>query len=381
MNHFDDAELPELPQESSRVDLTRLDFPSDTQERTRLGSQGELMTELDAFIKTLRSQHRIDRIDRDLEFIAPSLVLPEDLSLGGVDSVSVRLGEARLDTSSESKDITAKEFKPAEEIDPTIYITVRVHAGNQVLVLHRASDPHLEEMEDYVETTVSESEDDATIHQNFLEKNISQAEFNAILIGLIAESPTSIEQFADISFLEASSFSALSNELEARAASKRMSGAYTFNDGNSELEFSEQELIEFFELTHTIKDGINPKTIAVSGSTSSNLIMNFVEIQGGKVRSTAPEVSDLLILKDVAKVESASRLRKYRTERLATTFGTLALDDVELESVDTLHTDAIDTAADREMEMRRATDRLILEDILGAGIDEDRFNSPDSSAA
>jgi hypothetical protein len=370
MTNFDDAVLPSLPFEG--------DFPFEAriknQERTRRQAEGELTVHIDSLIHLLREKHDVDRIDRKLEFFDPELQLPIDITSDPIDSASVHLGQSTLETDPASP-------QPETQYD----ITIRLQAGDNAYIISRSSDPEIDpdEARDFVESPLPDSPDSVEVTTTPLSRDLTQAEVNAILFSLAAGySVDTSDAIAQHNFLSSDNFINLYEVLDEKQTNKRVSFTYSFNDGLSELECTESDYIEYFELTHTVVDSINPRTLAISASSAGGTYMQYLQQNGTDIRVGKPQVSEVDILKNVVLKEISNIERESRIHNSKNPIGFVALNEGAIIVSRDAEITAIDLGIDTDAYFNASADALAVDDFPeGKPLDQDGFDSPDSSAA
>ena len=337
--------------------------------KTRIGAQGELSFYIGSLMQELRSLHLISQIDRILEFPSPDILQPEVFSDKAIDNVSVTLGELHVEQDPK------RRIKAHTET----HLSIRLQSGNETLVVTRSSDPAVDpdDIHDYV--IVSDPSEKSPDKLLFLKQNVSDTEINSVLVSLVTSSPQSAEKFSTTNFLSITSFLAISDELELKAAHKQVSGVHSFNGKQSELEFELLDKQESFKLTHTI-DGPVPRTVAASASSELDFSMRFFVAEGIDVRSVIANVSDIEILKKITTAEVNAARRKAR--RIAGPLPkALAIGTVEIQTADNKRTKKVDATVDEKIRIERAADDLAMDELLGNNLDQDGFDASDSSAA
>jgi hypothetical protein len=319
--------------------------PFEMGERTRLGVQGELSFHAGSLIQYLRSNHRITQLDRILEFPAPGLLPPDEFTSSYIDSVKVILGELNTQKGHET------------------HISLRITAGDDTLVVHRSSelgeDPN--ETRDYIEHSTGI---DQSITISYLNEDISQKEFNSLLVGLVANDAERLDEFEGIDFLSDPLFLALYDELEEAATHKEVSGIHSFNDDDSELEFEQIDQRESFKLTHTTHENQTPRSVAASASSSVNFMMQFFVAVGRDVSSVIPDIEDVELLKDVALAELISQQKQVR-EQAGNKFRHAGVSEDELTFNPEADINRIDTDVDTSIGLQKAADQLGFDELLG----------------
>lgn len=327
-------------------------------EQPRLGALGELSFNAGSLMQLLRSRHMLDQMDRTLEFpiLGSEVVVPTIFRDKPIESVQVTLGEVMIDTDDDK-----------QALETHIGITVRAH--NETLHIERSLDPHTDP-NDVVDTvwTTKPEQAEPTIHP--LKKLIERDEINALLVSLFASNADVLKKFQDVDFLDPDNFIALSDIMEEYAFSKRVSGMYSFDGDNAELEFSQQDEHESYSITYVDRSGNHPRTIAASAASDMSLYMDFIiNNGGGDIRVVIPGIQDINLLKQVIVDEIGELTRRTDAESNQLVVETGYDEQSIVDEVE-------QRIADQEI-IRMEIDELISDIQSG----EDGFDSPDSGAA
>lgn len=357
----------DIPMDPERIIRAR---QFEQNERTRLGAQGELSFNIGSLMQELRSRHLISQIDRILEFPTSNALIPEAFKDKQIDSIIVSLGELQ------PQDASTNDVKANLETS----MSIRLKSGRETLVMHRSSDelndPSVSN--DYIQ--VDNQNTDIPSDHLHLHEPISDEEVSGLIMSLLLDNHEQARNLATtINVLDPSAFVVLSDELEAKAIHRQVSGIYDFNDNSSELEFEMIDDRESFKITHTFDDGPTPRTIAASAVSAINFTMQFFIAEGADVRFVIPTIQDVeslnsIILKELGSTKKANR--KKANEPI-----TLPIDIAHFEDAD--DSKQIQLIDDKHTEIALLQNSLDALDTLELGktLNQDGFDAPDSGAA
>ena len=335
----------------------RLRRSPEASDQPRLGALGELSFTTGTLMQLLWSKHMLDQMDRTLEFpvFGNEVAVPKIFSNREIQSVKVVLGEVMVET-----DVDVRELEP--------HIAIYVQAKDDTLVIQRSLDPNTdpEDIVDFIQGKPIGGNEPPTYKP--LAKPISRPEINNLLVSLFASNHASQSVFQDIDFLQPHNFIQLTDTLEDHAFKKGVSGIYSFNDGNAEIEFSQSDDFESYGITYVDTSASQPRTIAASAASDMSFDMNFIINNGaGDIRVVIPSIAEITLLKDVVFNE-IERLNAQQADEASRLTQEVVEEEEIINEVNQRMTDA--TIARIEVD-------TFLE---GIGLDQDGFDAPDSGA-
>ena len=184
-----------------------------------------------------------------------------------------------------------------------------IQSDDKTLCINRTTDPYRDpaEAQDVIRIQTPNSSDPVIIP---LDTDISNAEFNTILVALVGGSPSTQALLSHADFLNPYFYTLLNEVLDSEAPQKGYRGIHIFEDGDAELEFSKVDTTESFKITYVDRSKNPPRTIAAAAASSLHFDMRFFTSQGVDIREPViPDTADTELLVTVTENET-DRLRQ-----------------------------------------------------------------------
>lgn len=334
-------------------------------EQSLLAMIGELSFNTAGLLQIVKMRHKLDQKDTTLFFefassFGADIATPSIFKGKPIQKVIVNFGETMVqsDTASEeSNDTSTKEL--------VTFLDISLLSHDETLTLRRSSDPtmHPDDMNDVILT--EKAWQDEPISEP-ISQPVPKSEINALLVSLFASRVEAIEDFKDVDFFEPKNFIALSDIFEEQAQEKVTNGTYTFNEGNSEVEFAQINSVEYFTMTHAYRSEGIQKSITATAATLTGFGVEFIIYNGIDDIRTIPDFSHVNTLNEIVKAE----LERLNQE-ISTDFQPLKEEVIE----DTV-SDQAQQRIDDDAVLRMETD-LFLDEVQS---DQDGFDSPNTGA-